>query len=168
LRIRLNGLVLSKDVIRADLFSHEAIDFSREQDDLCMNVIFLLARYLLTMNPERTIIIDGRTFSRSYQIDQLLTQAAFLKVTPVIIECICDDATAKQRINSDQRTGAHQAGNRTYRLYSELKIKAEPIIADHLRIDTGKDPLERLIDRCLTYLNNERVNPSLNDQRPAE
>ncbi len=151
---RLNALVLNKDKIRAELFSNEIINFSREQDDLCMKVIFVISEYILRTNPEQTIIIDGRTFSKSCQIEQLLSRAESLKVKPVIIECICDDNIARQRLDNDQRMGAHQAGNRTYILYLELKEKAEPINADRLVIDTGKESLEKSVERCVAYLKN--------------
>jgi len=149
---RLPALVLDKDKIRAELFSPAAIDFSQEQDDLCMKVVFIISEYLLRAKPEQTVIIDGRTFSRSYQVQQLLSQAESFKLKPIIIECICDDVVAKQRLDYDQRTGAHLAGNRTYGLYLELKEKAEPITVDRLAIDTGKESLEKTVDRCVAYL----------------
>ncbi len=149
---RLHGLVLSKDEIRAQLFPREAIDFSREQDDLCMEVIFVMAKYLLRTNPEQIIIIDGRTFSRTCQIEHLLSRAESLKAKPILIECICNDAVARQRLENDRRKGAHRAGNRTYTLYQELKEKAEPIGTGRLVIDTGKEPLERSVERCMEYL----------------
>jgi predicted kinase len=149
---RLHALLLSKDDIRARLFPRDAIDFSREQDDLCMEVIFLIARYLLRTNPKQNIIIDGRTFSRSYQVEHLLSRAESLKVKPVLIECVCDDIVAKQRLDDDSQAGTHPAGNRTYKLYQELKEKAEPIRAARLVIDTGKEPLERSVERCMVHL----------------
>jgi predicted kinase len=154
---RLHALLLNKDEIRAQLFPRETINFSREQDDLCMEVIFVMAKYLLKTNPEQTIIIDGRTFSRSYQVEHLLSRADLLKVKPVIIECICDDTVAKERLENDLGAGAHPAGNRTFKLYQELKEKAEPIRAERLVIDTGRDPLEKSLDRCMVYLEKQGV-----------
>ena len=154
---RLHALLLNKDEIRAQLFPGETIDFSREQDDLCMEVIFVIAEYLLRTNPKQTIIIDGRTFSRSYQVEHLLSRADLLKVKPVIIECICDDIVARQRIEHDLHAGTHPAGNRTYKLYQELKEKAEPIRAERLVIDTGREPLEKSLERCMVYLKTSGV-----------
>jgi predicted kinase len=148
----LHATVLGKDEIRAQLFPRDTVNFSREQDDLCMEVIFLIARYLLRINPEQNIIIDGRTFTRSYQIEHLLSRADLLKAKPVIIECVCDDVVAKQRLDDDLHAGTHPAGNRTYKLYQELKEKADPIRAARLVIDTGKEPLERSVERCMVYL----------------
>ncbi len=158
---RLNALVLNKDEIRSKLFSNEKIDFSQEQDDLCMEVVYLATRYILKANPEQPVVIDGRTFSRSYQVEQLLLRASALHVKPVIIESVCEDAAAKRRLDRDHHAGAHPAGNRTYELYLSLKEKAEPITLDHLLIDTGKESLERSVERCLKYLQ------SLNTPHPA-
>jgi predicted kinase len=151
---RLNALVLSKDEVRAELFPTEAINFSQEQDDLCMEVIFIISEYLLRANPGQNIIIDGRTFSKAYQIAQLLSRAESLNVKPIIIECLCDDSIVKERLDHDQDTGAHLAVNRTYELYLQLKAKAVPITAEHLVFDTSKEPLEKSVDRCLEYLKN--------------
>jgi len=150
---RLNALVLNKDTIRARLFTHNAIDFSREQDDLCMKIIFIVSEYLLRANSEQIIIVDGRTFSKSYQVAQLLAQAELLKVTPVILECVCADSIARQRLEDGQATCAHPARNRTYKLYLDLKEHAELITVDRLVIDTGEESLEVSVDRCMAYIN---------------
>ncbi len=152
---RLRAAVLNKDLVRGLLFSKEKIDYSREQDDLCMEVIYLIAEHLLERDPSKIVIIDGRTFSRSYQVEQLLSQAMSMKARPVIIECICDDAVAKERLETDLRNNAHPAGNRTYALYRSIKEKAEPITADHLVIDTGREPLEASVQRCLDYVSDQ-------------
>jgi adenylylsulfate kinase len=153
---RLHALVLNKDDIRARLFPGEATDYSREQDDLCMEVIFLIAEQVLKTDPERTIIIDGRTFTRSHQVNQLLSRAESSHCRPVIVECICDDAVAEHRLDSARLIGAHPAGNRTYTLYSDLKEKADPIAVEHLIIDTGRERLEACVERCLAYVETTR------------
>jgi adenylylsulfate kinase len=152
LQKRFDALVLNKDEVRSKLFSKEKIDYSRGQDDLCMKVIYLVAECVLRANPEKTVIIDGRTFSKRYQVEQLLSHGSSLKVKPAIIECVCDDAVAKERLENDLRKGVHPAGNRTYRLYSALKANAEPITADRLVIDTGKESLKESMERCAEYV----------------
>ena len=149
---RLDGVVLSKDVIRAVLFPKEAVDFSQGQDDLCMKVLFLMAGCILRSGARKVIIIDGRTFSKSYQVRDLLSRAAVLHAKPIIIECVCDDEIAKERIERDRRQGAHPAANRTSQLYHDLKAKAEPITTDHLVIDTGREPLDNCVERCVQYI----------------
>ncbi len=149
---RFDAVVLSKDFVRAQLFAPDRIDFSREQDDLCMKIMFVLARHLLQSNPERAVIIDGRTFSRSYQVRQFLSEAESLHAKPLMIECTCDDAVAQQRIERDQQAATHPAANRSYQLYKELKEKADSITIEHLVIDTGREPLEKCAERCAAYI----------------
>src|SRR5579859_6966621 len=63
----LPATVLNKDRIRAALF--DSVDYSSEQDDVCLEIMFLIAAYLLRTRPHTTLILDGRTFSRRYQIE---------------------------------------------------------------------------------------------------
>jgi predicted kinase len=152
---RFSAVVLSKDIIRAQLFSPDHIDFSREQDDLCMKIMFVLARHLLQSNPERAVIIDGRTFSKSYQVRQFLFEAESLNAKPLMIECICDEDVARERLDRAHQAGSHPATNRTFQLYKELKEAAEAITIEHLVIDTSRELIEKCVERCLEYLKNK-------------
>jgi predicted ATPase len=69
---RTQGAVLSKDEIRAALFSPEDIEYSVPQDDFVMEAMLDTARYLLQSTPARKLFLDGRPFSRRYQIDRVL------------------------------------------------------------------------------------------------
>src|ERR1700704_3010168 len=69
---RTKGALLSKDEIRAALFSPEDIEYSVKQDDFVMEIMLEASRFLLRNAPARTIFLDGRTFSRRYQIDRVL------------------------------------------------------------------------------------------------
>ncbi|MDA8100242.1 MAG: ATP-binding protein [Nitrospiraceae bacterium] len=149
----IGATVLNKDMIRQSLFPPGEIDYSRSQDDLCFQVLFLLAEYSLARKPGHPVIIDGRTFSRADQVKQISSWAATLKMKPIFIECRCDDAVARERLDHDQRTGAHPAANRSFGLYQELKAAAEPIEPEHLVIDTGRESLEQSVAACLAYLN---------------
>ena len=72
---RTQGALLGKDEIRAALFSPADIEYSVEQDDFVMEVMLDAARFLLQNAPTRKIFLDGRTFSRRYQIDRVLAFA---------------------------------------------------------------------------------------------
>jgi hypothetical protein len=41
------------------------------------------------------VILDGRTFLRSYQVRDLLALTASLQENPVVIECVCADEVAR-------------------------------------------------------------------------
>src|ERR1051326_641870 len=72
---QIGGAVLDKDVIRAALFPPERIEYSAAQDDFCQTLMLETAGYLLAHDPDAVIFIDGRTFSRRYQIDAVIESA---------------------------------------------------------------------------------------------
>ena len=74
-----SGRVLSKDEIRHAIFLPEEIEYSTRQDDYCLQVMLETARYLLARNPARAIFLDGRPFSRRYQIDNVIAVADSLR-----------------------------------------------------------------------------------------
>src|SRR5207248_11401447 len=70
LAAELSGTVLDKDQIRAALFPASDIEYSTEQDDFCMGIMLKVAGYIFRKDAARRIFLDGRTFSRGYQLDR--------------------------------------------------------------------------------------------------
>ena len=70
---KLSGVVLDKDQIRAALFTE--VEYSTEQDDFCMKVMLDTAAYILKKDPLRVVFLDGRPFSKQYQIEQVIAAA---------------------------------------------------------------------------------------------
>ena len=62
--------------------------------------------------PHRKIFLDGRPFSRRYQIDRVLEFARELSQPWKIIECTCSDESARQRLDFE-RDPSHPAQNRS-------------------------------------------------------
>jgi adenylylsulfate kinase len=155
LAAQLGGVVLSKDAARAALFPPPVLDFSAGQDDLVMEAVFKAAGHILRADPRRVVLHDGRTFLGPGQVRDLLGLAASLGEPPSVIECVCGEAVARDRLERDRALGVHPAGNRTYDLYLALKDRAEPIAVPHLVLDTGQIPLDDCVRRCLRYLGRE-------------
>ncbi len=151
LAARTAGRVLSKDDIRHAIFLSEEIEYSSRQDDFCAQVMLETAGYILARNPARAIFLDGRPFSRRYQIDNVLGAAASLQQPWRILECVCSDETARRRLVEDG--DAHPAGNRDYQLYLEVKARFEAITHDKTVIDTER-PLEDCVQQALAVLRN--------------
>ena len=139
---RTAGRVLNKDDIRHAIFLPEEIEYSTRQDDFCVQVMLEIAGYLLARNPDRAIFLDGRPFSRRYQIENVLAVAASLHQPWRILECVCSDETARRRLAAD--ADAHPAGNRDFQLYLELKARFETITHAKTVIDT-----ERPFEECV-------------------
>jgi predicted kinase len=151
LAARTSGRVLSKDEIRHAIFRPEEIEYSSRQDDYCLQVMLETAGYLLARNPGRVIFLDGRPFSRRYQIENVIGAAASLRQPWRILECVCSDETARRRLAADAEDGAHPAGNRDYELYLEVKWRFEAITHPKTIIDTEL-PLETCVQRALDTL----------------
>jgi len=147
-----SGIVLNKDLIRAALFPIALIEYSTRQDDFCMSILFQVASYMLQNDPSLYVILDGRTFSRKYQVEALDQFAEEIKKPLKIIECICPDETVQKRLEEKVTMGAkHLAGNRDYHLYLTMKASFEPIRRPKLVVNTDED-LAHCLALCLAYV----------------
>lgn len=154
LAARTGGRVLSKDEVRHALFAPDEIEYSSRQDDFCLKVMIETAGYLLERNPRRMIFLDGRPFSRRYQIENVLQAAASLQQPWRILECVCPEEVARQRLESDVAGRTHPARNRGYSLYLEVKARFEAITLPKTVIDTGQPP-QTCVETGLAALRNE-------------
>jgi predicted kinase len=151
LALRTGGRLVSKDLIRRALFSADEVEYSSRQDDFCMTVITETAGYLLRQDSKHFIFLDGRPFSRRYQIENVLGAAASLHQPWRILECVCTEETAKQRLNRQSASREHPAENRNYELYLAVKSRFEAITLPKTIIDTEQS-LEECIQKALAAL----------------
>lgn len=136
---RTSGRVLSKDEFRHAVFAPAEIEYSSRQDDFCLQLMLETAGYLLSRDPKRMIFLDGRPFSRRYQIENVLAVAASLHQPWRIVECVSSEETVRQRLEADAEDAAHPAGNRNFALYLEVKARFEAILHPKIVIDTAQD-----------------------------
>lgn len=148
---RLGGIILDKDAIRAALFPPEYIEYSTRQDDFCVTVMLDVAAYLFATYPDLDVILDGRPYARRYQIEQLARWSVEHQVPLKIIECVCSDDAARQRLQHDVVAATHAAENRDYQLYERIREEFEPIREPKLVVNTEL-PLEDSIELALAYL----------------
>jgi len=151
LATRTLGRVLSKDEIRHAIFLPGEIEYSSKQDDFCLQLMLETAGYLLSRNKARPVFLDGRPFSRRYQIDNIVGAAASLHQPWRILECVCSEETARRRLAGDAEAGTHPAENRHYQLYLEVKARFEAIA--HLKtVIDSEQPLETCVQKALAAL----------------
>lgn len=148
----LNGVVLSKDVVRAAMFPLPVLDYSSAQDDAAMQAVISAACVLLQVNLSRVVILDGRTFRKASQIEELLALGRDVAQEPILIECVCDDDVARARLDRDWAEGNHLAGNRNGALYATVKATAEPIAVPRLVLDTGRESFQECLNRACDYI----------------
>jgi predicted kinase len=148
---RTRGRVLSKDEFRHTLFAPEEIEYSSRQDDFCLQLMIETAAYVLARNPARLIFLDGRPFSRRYQIENVLQAASSLHQPWKILECVSSKETVRRRLEKDSAGSKHPAGNRDHQLYLEVESRFETITHPKIVIDTDQ-PLATCIDQALAAL----------------
>jgi adenylylsulfate kinase len=148
---RLAGTALSKDKIRHALFAPNDIEYTTNQDDFVMEVMLQAAERALRKHPERYVFLDGRTFSRGYQIERIIEVAAGLGQRWKILECVCADETVRARLEAQAKEGEHPADNRTFGLYLDIKRRFEPITRPKTVIDTDQS-VERCVNTALAAL----------------
>ena len=145
----LDSVLLDKDRVR-DFFFQEQVDYSNEQNDLCVEMMYQVASYLLLKDEAPIVIIDGRSYSRKVQIERLKAVVAQVRCNLIIVECICSPASARQRLERDY--GVHLAKDRDYALYSRSKAAADQIDEPRLVLDTDKLSADECALRALSYV----------------
>ena len=147
----LNGAVLSKDTIRHSLFAPPDVEYSTAQDDFVLQIMLEAAAWILRKNPARFVLLDGRTFSRRYQIEIVVKAGEKLNQAWHILECICSDETARSRLEAQSASGDHPASNRNFALYLDVKARFEPITLPKTVINTDQ-PLHASVDQAMQAL----------------
>jgi predicted kinase len=101
-----------------------------------------VAGYTFRNHPLRHVFLDGRTFSRRYQLARATGYADAIGQSWMIIECVCSEKTARERLEGD---ASHVAANRDFQLYLEIKARFEDIAEPKIVIDTDY-PLSQGLD----------------------
>ncbi|SRR5579871_1070537 len=151
LAARCSGRVLSKDAVRQAVFHADEIKYSTQQDDACLDMMLATAGYLCEQSRTLTIVLDGRPFSRRYQIDNVVQAARRLHQAWRILECVCPEQIARERIEADAQAATHPATNRDFNLYLQVKNRFEEITLPKTVIDTSQ-PLESCIRQALAAI----------------
>jgi predicted kinase len=151
LAAELGGTVIDKDQVRASLFSPADIEYSTPQDDFCIAVMLKVGGYLFRKDPARIIFVDGRTFSRTYQLKRATGFAEAIGQRWRILECTCSEDTARQRLKDDPN---HPAANRGFDLYLQVKDRFEEITLPKTVIDT-----DQALDACVQLATAALVSP---------
>ena len=149
---RLAAPLLDKDRVRAALFAPSEIEYSREQDDLVMECIHRAVELHARRARVPAVVLDGRTYSRRAQVEELRALAARLATPLALIECTAAPGTVRARLARDAEEVAHPAANRSFELYRRLRETAEPVAGAKLVLVTDERPLAELVTEALAYV----------------
>ena len=148
---RVGGVVLDKDLIRARVFPPKLIEYSRKQDDMVVELMLEEAEHLLRIQPARIIFLDGRPFSKKYQVDAVVEFARRIETPWRIVECVCPGELALRRLRADPE---HIAANRDADLYHTVKADFQRIRRRKLVVQTTQQ-LEACVRMAEKYLRAE-------------
>ena len=144
---RMGAYVLDKDRMRAALFPAELVEYSREQDDFVLRVMLKVAGWIVRRDMKRTVILDGRPFTKKYQRDVVINFAEWMKVRWRIVECRCSEDAARRRLESGDD---HPAKDRDFEMYQRVKGEWEEITRPKLVVNTDV-ALEECVRQVLAY-----------------
>jgi predicted kinase len=130
---RVGGVVLDKDLVRARVFAPNEIEYSTRQDDLVVQVMLEEAEFVHRAQPDRTILLDGRPFSKTYQVDAVVEFAERIGTPWRIVECVCPEEVALARLKADRE---HVALNRDADLYRRVQAGFQEIQREKLVVRT--------------------------------
>jgi len=145
---QVGGLVLDKDLVRARVFPVEEIEYSTQQDDSVVQMMLEEAESVLQVQPEKVIFLDGRPFSKEYQVDAVVEFAQRVGTSWRIVECVCPQEVALERLKADS---THVAGNRDEELYRKVKAAFQTIRRRKLVVQTTLK-LEDCVNEVEKYL----------------
>jgi predicted kinase len=139
--------IISRDIIRKKIFPSPNYS-KQEKQHLESSILFIVEENL---KAGKTIIIDGMTFSSIKSISSFLQVAIKNKVKYKIIECVCSERVALDRINEDSKNNKHPAKDRDRNLYYDVKFRHEKFSNPHLTINT-EHMLGANIQKIIEYL----------------
>jgi predicted kinase len=125
----LNAVILSSDKIRKELFPNPI--YSKREVKIIYDVMILLAKYLYGAGIN--CIIDA-TFNKERSRTQLKNKLMLPEEELFMVECICPEDTIVSRL----KTRKNDYSDADLRIYKRMKKTYEPILEDHLVIDTSQ------------------------------
>jgi predicted kinase len=125
----LNAVILSSDKIRKELFPNPI--YSKREVKIIYDVMILLAKYLYGAGIN--CIIDA-TFNKEKSRTQLKNKLMLPEEELFLVECICPEDTIVSRL----KTRKNDYSDADLRIYKRMKKTYEPILEDHLVIDTSQ------------------------------
>jgi adenylylsulfate kinase len=147
----LNADVLDRDEVRNALFPPRDLDYSAAQNELASQILYQVADYILRRDPERTLILDGRPFSRRSQVAEVAALAQRVGHPLRVIHCWVADEVARQRLIQDLGRVRDPASGRDMDKYRRIQSEFEPLTIDHLSLNTDR-PVADLCQEALAYL----------------
>jgi predicted kinase len=123
----INAVILSSDKIRKELVPRPT--YTRQEVKLIYDVMMLLAKYLYDAGIN--FIIDA-TFNKQKSRSELKRKLMIPEKKLCIVECVCPEDIIISRLRSRK----NDYSDADLAIYERMKKAYEPILEDHIVVDT--------------------------------
>jgi predicted kinase len=123
----INAIILSSDKIRKELVPKPT--YTRQEVKLIYHVMILIAKYLY--NAGINCIIDA-TFNKQDSRSELKKKLMISEEQLCIVECVCPEEIITSRLRSRR----NDYSDADFSIYERMKKAYEPILEDHIVVDT--------------------------------
>lgn len=151
LQEHIDCVVLNRDVIRDSIFPVKELDYSNEQNELASQVTNQVAEYILARNPDHILMMDGRPFSKQYQVDEIQALADRVGHEVKAIYCWAPDDVVEMRLKKDLEKNENRIANRNMEKYYRIKKGFDGIEINHIKINTS-DPFPENLKKITEFL----------------
>jgi len=125
---KIKAVVLRTDEIRRKLI--EKPSYTESEKELVYKVMFIIAEYLLKQGIP--CILDA-TFNREERRREVVKLAEKINVPFIFVECVCNEEIIRERL----KAGGRFSSDANWDVYLKLKREFEPIMENHIVIDTS-------------------------------
>ena len=153
---KLNCEFLNRDLIRTSIFPKKYIDHSKLQNNIAFEVLFKVLKQLISNNKPEYIIVDGKPFSKNYEIEEFKNEIDKLSAKLIIIHVTASIDIISSRLQNDLKNQypLYRDPKKNSKIYNtQLMINEfDKIIFPHIIIDTSS-PIKEVTKNCFNKIN---------------
>lgn len=149
----LGAQIVSRDLIRDAIFPSRYLDYSREQNEVATNTLYRVVAYLLEHHRPPCLILDGKPFSRSHEIHDVLRLGRKHGAVVKIVHCDAPLDVIRARLEKGLGEAVNARAGRTPQKAERVHAEFEAIDVEHLTIDmtrTIEEAAGKVIAYCAT------------------
>ena len=153
---KLNCEILNRDLIRSSIFPKKYIDHSKSQNNIAFEALFKVLKQLISNNRPEYIIVDGKPFSKNYEIEEFKNNIDKLSAKLIIIHVIAPIDIISLRLQNDLKNKypLYRDPKKDSKIYNTQLMISEfdKIKFPHIIIDTSF-PIKEVIKNCFNKIN---------------
>ena len=146
----LDAQIVSRDLIRDAIFPEIYLDYSPEQNEVATNTLYRVVAYLLEHHGPNCLILDGKPFSRSHEIRDVLDIGRQYGAVVRVVHCDAPLDIIRTRLEKGLRKAANVRAGRTPQKAERVHAEFEPIDVEHIKIDMTR-AIEEVAGEVIAY-----------------